>query len=667
MSLTKPVPSEIPLPSTPPPAYKALSESSPNIHPTPEPPIEKANTFPGHYPTAEPSITVRPPNPHKPVPILIAEKVRNRPISKSKKPEEEVFEYPPPPPPPRVFDWAELSKSKPRPNPTPLPRVSTPETTNYQQSPSASTPTSNNLKKKKSRPRLPAGVKFEEEESNTNRKKNESETVPTPDKKQEITQVTPTPPPPPPPPLPPVWTDYNLPWYVKRTKMAAPPRMLILSGGGYEAFVAMPPSYEKALALATEKFNIPNTHMIRLSCKASDMQWIGGYAGSEDIFIADNDSFHYACAGKHVARLGVHVYDKNAKPGPAPAAPAASGGGGGEKKEEKKEAKPPAPPPTADQSLTCQTTAGKNVTLAAKVTGELAKGIPAGNYLGTLSIEDKTWKQTFVGNQLGPNEVMTKYVVHDKNTARLLFRPRSARPSIEFLHPEEKSLEVSLSIADWTVTSAYPMTSLLPDGARQKLRWFLKVQPGGIVEDMLTGTQSNGLFMEMIPSVKAKPDKEPDPDAPLIPAWPDIRPSNAWCLPQTIFIPHIDRILTALGLPVESRTAMITSWLPGLTRHKNIAYRILNRSQLDPSSTLTIIPPPSVMLRIFVLFKGIPDSELKDWENAGVLHAEMGLDWRDSVGWTPDLADDSLFRVIEYGAMYVEYFEPPNSVEDTRC
>jgi hypothetical protein len=34
-------------------------------------------------------------------------------------------------------------------------------------------------------------------------------------------------------------------------------------------------------------------------------------------------------------------------------------------------------------------------------------------------------------------------------------------------------------------------------------------------------------------------------------AWPDVRPVNAWCLPQTIFVPHIDRVLATLGLPVE--------------------------------------------------------------------------------------------------------------------
>lgn len=42
------------------------------------------------------------------------------------------------------------------------------------------------------------------------------------------------------------------------------------------------------------------------------------------------------------------------------------------------------------------------------------------------------------------------------------------------------------------------MTSLVPDGPRQKLRWFLKVKPGGAVEDLLTGTEANGLFVEML-------------------------------------------------------------------------------------------------------------------------------------------------------------------------
>ena len=55
-----------------------------------------------------------------------------------------------------------------------------------------------------------------------------------------------------------------------------------------------------------------------------------------------------------------------------------------------------------------------------------------------------------------------------------------------------------MSVLDWTVTAAYPMTALIPDGGRQKLRWFLRVRPGGIIEDLLTGVEASGLFVELL-------------------------------------------------------------------------------------------------------------------------------------------------------------------------
>ena len=69
-------------------------------------------------------------------------------------------------------------------------------------------------------------------------------------------------------------------------------------------------------------------------------------------------------------------------------------------------------------------------------------------------------------------------------------------------------------------------------------------------------------------------------------AWPDVRPANAWCLPQALFVPHIDRIMAILGLPVESRTAMITGWLPSITRHKNVVS--MTRSFLSSNRPLTL-------------------------------------------------------------------------------
>jgi hypothetical protein len=56
-----------------------------------------------------------------------------------------------------------------------------------------------------------------------------------------------------------------------------------------------------------------------------------------------------------------------------------------------------------------------------------------------------------------------------------------------------------------------------------------------------------------------------------------------------------------------------------------------------------MIPPPDVLVRLMVcipssgrrltdgqvLFRGVPDSEMKEWEARGLVHAEMGLDWKD--------------------------------------
>jgi hypothetical protein len=61
---------------------------------------------------------------------------------------------------------------------------------------------------------------------------------------------------------------------------------------------------------------------------------------------------------------------------------------------------------------------------------------------------------------------------------------------------ESHQLEVSLSISDWNITGVYPPTAMIPDGTRQRLRWFLRAKAGGTVEDLLSGVESFGLFWE---------------------------------------------------------------------------------------------------------------------------------------------------------------------------
>jgi hypothetical protein len=59
---------------------------------------------------------------------------------------------------------------------------------------------------------------------------------------------------------------------------------------------------------------------------------------------------------------------------------------------------------------------------------------------------------------------------------------------------------------------------------------------------------------------------------------------------------------------------------------------------------------------------------MKEWEARGLVHAEMGLDWTSvyvqcqiqsssklmsRINWTPNVYNEELFRVFEYGAMSV--------------
>ena len=46
---------------------------------------------------------------------------------------------------------------------------------------------------------------------------------------------------------------------------------------------------QKAVQLAYDKFAVPKDQVVRLSCKATEMPWVGGYAAGEDVFLYAQD------------------------------------------------------------------------------------------------------------------------------------------------------------------------------------------------------------------------------------------------------------------------------------------------------------------------------------------------------------------------------------------
>lgn len=58
---------------------------------------------------------------------------------------------------------------------------------------------------------------------------------------------------------------------------------------------------------------------------------------------------------------------------------------------------------------------------------------------------------------------------------------------------------MSLTLKGWTVSSTYPHTPIRgTTGGDDSLRWFLRVKPGGVIEDVLHSIETSGVFYELL-------------------------------------------------------------------------------------------------------------------------------------------------------------------------
>jgi hypothetical protein len=72
------------------------------------------------------------------------------------------------------------------------------------------------------------------------------------------------------------------------------------------------------------------------------------------------------------------------------------------------------------------------------------------------------------------------------------FAPRKAAATDVF------QLELSYYLSDWQILATYPLTNLTEEDGKTRVRWFLAVNADGIVTDLMTGTQSSGLYMDIL-------------------------------------------------------------------------------------------------------------------------------------------------------------------------
>ncbi|KAJ9096653.1 hypothetical protein QFC20_006369 [Naganishia adeliensis] len=103
---------------------------------------------------------------------------------------------------------------------------------------------------------------------------------------------------------------------------AAPPRMMIFIGAGKEALLALPQNYTQAIKVATEKFEIPSNFHVRLAVKRGEEPgWLSKFVQQDYLFIADDVSYQYCCAGRQVITMYVMVFEKPDQPTLQPTKP----------------------------------------------------------------------------------------------------------------------------------------------------------------------------------------------------------------------------------------------------------------------------------------------------------------------------------------------------------
>ncbi|KAK2462516.1 hypothetical protein APHAL10511_005486 [Amanita phalloides] len=248
---------------------------------------------------------------------------------------------------------------------------------------------------------------------------------------------------------------------------------------------------------------------------------------------------------------------------------------------------------------------------------------------------------------------------------------RFAKPVIYLYPPSPGSVNVRLSlISPWEFSAIYPLATAkhLESGplvGRESITWDVVASPDGQLR-LSDGLQVSYLYWEAETRSPGGVDTPPS-SRPLTPEWAlsveRFDPSNPILTPQDsvlLRVPgdvtkYLDKALLALGLHTEARTSFITYWLPSFVKHEYIALRFVEQSSYEAAARLDITPKPDVVMRVFMLFRGVDGQSVADWSAAAERAQDMDVaKWKTIVGVDVEkMSCEELFRVLEWGGMEV--------------
>lgn len=307
---------------------------------------------------------------------------------------------------------------------------------------------------------------------------------------------------------------------------------------------------------------------------------------------------------------------------------------------------PPPPPPVTEMPATfnLELVPGQHVVLETTVASaddvDMARmedgTVVDGQYWGKLNIvhDGDTHTVDFTGTRIVNPDVPPDLLFDSRVMSKLTTaaKPSSVKCHLSILSPTLEYCDVILSINPlWRLELTWPPAQPVNE---TKVKYFLRVHPGGALEHFESEMVTTSLYYEAVP------------DPSMVDPNDFIAPRNGYAMTFRDFVPHLMSVLDQLGMSKHGRTNFINNNISAFAAHKNIAYRFLSPSKIAAAIDISVTSDPCVFTRLFLIFRGLTDDDVGLFAGAGEKEANS-VNWREIVGWSENSKDTTQFRLLE--------------------